>query len=92
LREKVLLLFDNRKMPIEFTGLLESAARGQALPNVVEQSSLLGLVAMNRQAEYAEARIVQTATDNFKSSELLGDKKHGLAARKSCSNQVRDGL
>ena len=49
-------------------------------------------MAVDLQAEHAEPGIVQTAADDFKRGELLGDKEHGLASGKRRRDQIRDGL
>ena len=79
-------------MPIEVAGILERAAQLVALRNIVEHGAFFRLMAVDFQAEHAEPGIVQTAADNFKRGELLGDKEHRLAPCKRRRDQVRDGL
>ena len=92
LRQQLLLLFDNRKMPVEVAGLFERAAQLVALRQIVEQGAFLRLMAVNFQAEHAEAGIIQAAADNFKRGELLGNEEHGFASGKRSRDEVRDGL
>ena len=80
------------EMPIQVAGLLERPAQLVALRNIVEQRAFFRLVAVDFQAEHAEAGIVQTAADNFKRGELFGDKEHRFASGKRCRDQIRDGL
>ena len=92
LRQQAFLLLNNRQMPVEFTGLLKGPARAKAECNVVDQRSLLCLVAVNFQAEHAKAGIVEASPNHFKGSEFFGDKENRLASRQRCRDQIRDGL
>jgi hypothetical protein len=73
-REQLLFLVDDGKMPVKATGFPERAPHLAALRQIGEQSAFFGFMAMDLQAEHAEPGIIQTAADNFKRGELLGDK------------------
>ena len=63
-----LLLFDDREMPVQVARAPKMSRAALALRQIVQHRALFCLVAVDFQAEHAEPRIVQTATDDFKAA------------------------
>ena len=79
-------------MPVEISGIFEGTPHTVPLRQIVEKRSFFRLVAVNFQAKYPEAHIVQSTADDLEGSKFLGNEEHGFAFGKDRRNEVSDGL
>jgi hypothetical protein len=78
-------------MTVEVTGIFESAVR-PTLCKVVQQSTLLGLVAVDFETEDSKPGIIQSTADDFEGGKLLRNEEYGLTPGECRGDEVRDGL